>query len=182
LRGVFDSWRAEGAACDYQAWDFFPAFLDFVGSRYRDPRSAGVTILWRFYAALAGQSRGAVGGRRLGDGLIRMREGVRVVTAEGDVVGALACLREGRRPDASFLCGLRTFALQESNGRRNVIRELPALTAAILERCESPVTEAELAARLTEDGFTLGHALEVLDQQGLIRLGSKAGSEACLTR
>jgi radical SAM superfamily enzyme YgiQ (UPF0313 family) len=181
LRRVFDEWREADSTPnqprDYQAWDFFPVFLEFVASRYRNTGCVAVTVLWRFYTALAGASDAVEADCDREPGLIRLRKNVRVVTIEGDVIETLACLREGRIPGASVLHGMRTLALHESNGRRKAIRELPPLSVAILERCESPVSESDLASRLTEDGVTAGrlsaaqylsHALTILAGQGLL--------------
>jgi radical SAM superfamily enzyme YgiQ (UPF0313 family) len=176
LRQVFDLWRADPSAArsDYQSWEFFREFLRFT-STLGHPGLHGVTLLSRFYGALAAQPDRPVQAERRK--LIHLRDGVQLVTLEGDVVGALSCLHAGLKIEDSQLLGRRTYAVQHAGGRRNAIRELSPLSAAILERCATPMSRSGLTDALTAGGITvgrllpsqfLGHALQVLADQGLL--------------
>jgi len=205
---LFEEWVRKGrgerrSTRYYERLRFLEDFLGFVRVRFVNKEDVGIDVMWRFYTTLIRTPRSPRSApespreselRPSGSPVWRLSPDVRIVSARGDVVRVLECLKRGRKPGPEYRNRMTTVSIRKASNLRSVISALPPLAAEILGCLDG--SEGEIARRLTAKAVRwenrtpaefVPDALRMLERDGLVRrtasarteVGRTAEGEAC---
>ncbi len=163
---------------DFLEWGFVYDAVNFAEQEYASHNDPGLIVTGRFYRALADAATAKPPEPPEASGRLSLHPDTHILTVEGDIVAAIAFLRQGNSPPPTILDRTVTVVVRQELGKRSEISEMPDLALSILHHASQHAAVEDVIEDFQRRGIRLSalspeiivrKSIEHLSRQGFVR-------------